>query len=60
MNTSKVIEKKVRGGADSPPPGMNRVKLWIQTRFLYLLLKPDAIKKSIIDSLARLENNSLS
>ena len=28
MNTSKVIEKKVRGGADSapPPPGMNRVK----------------------------------
>ena len=27
MNTSKVIENKVRGGADSaPPPGMNRVK----------------------------------
>ena len=26
MNTSKVIEKKMRGGADSaPPPGMNRV-----------------------------------
>ena len=30
MSTSKVIEKKLRGGADSappppPPPGMNRV-----------------------------------
>ena len=29
MNTSKVIEKKLRGGggADSAPPGMNRVNI---------------------------------
>ena len=32
MNTSKVMEKKLRGGADSTPPptpGMNRVKYGI-------------------------------
>ena len=33
MNTSKVIEKKLRGGAESAPPGMNRVNVFLQQKF---------------------------